>query len=93
MTLVRFFPIIMYYKIEGPSLGHSFAMIIKLFSVTAPINIPASRKGQFQLNGIYPSKDLAGLEPINFLEDFRQTKTSAVKTEVKVLMVAQVHSN
>lgn len=34
-----------------------------------------------------------GLEPSNFLGDFRQTKTSVVITEVIVLMVAHVHSN
>jgi hypothetical protein len=33
------------------------------------------------------------LEPVNTLENFSQTKTSVVKTEVKMLMVAQVHSN
>lgn len=38
-------------------------------------------------------KKLIGLELTNFLADFGQTKTSAVITEVVVLMVAQVQSN
>lgn len=35
----------------------------------------------------------AGLEPNNFLENCRQTKTSVLMTEVNMLMVAQVQSN